>query len=73
MATPLTVKDSLGDISSATANIDSAELRSRRRLEMTDTDRKKFNPRIYGELLLNALSCPIETEAENERAPTSTD
>lgn len=35
---------------------------------MTDTDRKKFNPQIYGELLLDALPGPIETEAKNERA-----
>jgi HTH-type transcriptional regulator / antitoxin HigA len=35
---------------------------------MTDTDRKKFNLRICGELLLDALPRPIETEAENERA-----
>jgi antitoxin component HigA of HigAB toxin-antitoxin module len=35
---------------------------------MTDTARKKFNLRICGELLLDALPRPIETEAENERA-----
>jgi HTH-type transcriptional regulator / antitoxin HigA len=35
---------------------------------MTDTDRKKFNLRICGELLLDALPRPIETEAETERA-----
>jgi HTH-type transcriptional regulator/antitoxin HigA len=35
---------------------------------MADIDRKKFNPRIYGELLLDALPRLIETEAENERA-----
>jgi HTH-type transcriptional regulator / antitoxin HigA len=36
--------------------------------KMTATKRKKFNPRIYGELLLDVLPRPIETEAENERA-----
>jgi HTH-type transcriptional regulator/antitoxin HigA len=35
---------------------------------MTATKRKKFNPRIYGELLLDVLPRPIQTEAENERA-----
>jgi HTH-type transcriptional regulator / antitoxin HigA len=32
------------------------------------TKRKKFNPRIYGELLLDVLPRPIQTEAENERS-----
>jgi HTH-type transcriptional regulator/antitoxin HigA len=32
------------------------------------TKRKKFNPRIYGELLREVLPRPIQTEAENERA-----
>ena len=35
---------------------------------MAATRRKKFNLRIYGELLLDVLPRPIETEAENERA-----
>jgi HTH-type transcriptional regulator/antitoxin HigA len=35
---------------------------------MTATERKKFNPRVYGELLLDVLPRPIQTEAENERA-----
>jgi len=35
---------------------------------MTATKRKKFNPRIYGELLLDVLPRPIQTKAENERA-----
>jgi HTH-type transcriptional regulator / antitoxin HigA len=35
---------------------------------MTATKRKKFNPRIYGELLVDVLPRPIQTEAENERA-----
>jgi HTH-type transcriptional regulator/antitoxin HigA len=35
---------------------------------MTATKRKRFNPRVYGELLLDVLPRPIETEAENERA-----
>ena len=35
---------------------------------MTATKRKKFNPQVYGELLLDVLPRPIQTEAENERA-----
>ena len=35
---------------------------------MTVSKRKKFNPRIYGELLLDVLPRPIQTKAENERA-----
>ena len=35
---------------------------------MTATKRKRFNSRIYGQLLLEALPRPIRTEAENERA-----
>ena len=35
---------------------------------MTATKRKKFDSRIDGELLLDVLPRPIETEAENERA-----
>lgn len=35
---------------------------------MTATKRKKLNPRVYGELLLDVLPRPIQTEAENERA-----
>src|SRR5262249_56817550 len=35
---------------------------------VTTRKRKKFNPRIYGELLLDVLPRPIRTEAENERA-----
>jgi HTH-type transcriptional regulator / antitoxin HigA len=34
---------------------------------MTVTKRKKFNSRIYGELLLGVLPRPIGTEAEKER------
>ena len=34
---------------------------------MTATKRKKFNSRIYGELLLGVLPRLIGTEAENER------
>jgi len=36
--------------------------------KMTAIKRKKFNRRIYGELLLDALPRPIQREAENERA-----
>jgi len=35
---------------------------------MTATKRKKFNPQVYGELLLDLLPRPVQTEAENERA-----
>jgi HTH-type transcriptional regulator / antitoxin HigA len=35
---------------------------------MTATKRKKFNSRIYGELLLGVLTRPIGTEAENARS-----
>jgi len=35
---------------------------------MIATRRKKFNARIYGELLLEVLPRPIRTETENERA-----
>jgi HTH-type transcriptional regulator/antitoxin HigA len=35
---------------------------------MTAIKRQKFNSRRYGELLLEVLPRPIQTEAENERA-----
>jgi|GEM_PF-1266038 len=35
---------------------------------MTATERKKLKPRIYGELPLEVLPRPIETEIENGRA-----
>ena len=35
---------------------------------MIVTKRKRFDSRIYGELLVEALPRPIRTEAENERA-----
>jgi HTH-type transcriptional regulator/antitoxin HigA len=35
---------------------------------MTATKPRKFNSRRYGQLLLEALPRPIQTEAENERA-----
>jgi HTH-type transcriptional regulator/antitoxin HigA len=35
---------------------------------MTVTKRRKFNSLRYGELLLEVLPHPIQTEAENERA-----
>src|SRR5262245_27176662 len=41
--------------------------------KMTAIKRKKFNRRIYGELLLDVLPRPIQTEAENERALTIVD
>jgi len=34
---------------------------------MTDTKRKKFNSRVYGELLLRCPPRPIQKRAENER------
>ena len=35
---------------------------------MTATNRKRFDSRVYGELLREVLPRPIRTEAENDRA-----